>query len=107
MRQDYGKINDTNSTIFITSNLFEDVGDDITITRRFTGDMFRQMSDFGDFVFDSVIVEDSTKRVFKFKNGTQELYAGWTIETITPVVVNGVKTDYGASKKRWVVYPPG
>jgi hypothetical protein len=107
MRQDYGKINDTNSTIFITSNLFEDVGDDITITRRFTGDMFRQMSDFGDFVFDSVIVEDSTKRVFKFKNGTQELYAGWTIETITPVVVNGVNRASFTEVKTNYTFPAG
>jgi hypothetical protein len=106
-RQDYGPINDTNSEQFITSNLFADNGDDIHITRRFTGDMFRQISDYGDFVIDSILVNDGTKVVYRFKNGNQYLYFGATVEILTPVLVNGVTRASFTERKVNYTFPAG
>ena len=55
------------------------------IYRRFSGDVFKELSKFGEFVLDSVVVEDESKRVYRFKDGTQYLYTGWTIERVEGV----------------------
>lgn len=92
MYQDYGLANDNNSTIFETSSLFIKDDND-NITRRLSGDVFKQIGQFGDFVFDSTIVEDDTKRVYRFKNGTQKMFTGWTVEKVELVTVpNGAWT---------------
>jgi hypothetical protein len=106
LRQDYGKINDTNSEQFITSNLFEDV-DDITVKRRLIGDMFRQLSDYGDYVFDSVLADDGTKVVYKFTNGTKSLIVGWTVEKVQLVTINGTNRAQFTEVKSSFNFPKG
>jgi hypothetical protein len=91
--QDYGLVNDTNSTIFETSSLFIKDDQDV-ITRRLSGDAFYTFaSKYGDFVFDSVVVEDASKVVYKFMSLTQTMYVGWTIEQVKLITVpNGAYT---------------
>jgi hypothetical protein len=86
--QDYGLLNDNNATIFETSSLFIKDDQD-NITRRLSGDVFKQLSLYGDFVYDSTLAEDSSKVVYKFVSGTKKLYVGWTIEKVQLVTVNG------------------
>lgn len=87
--QDYGLTNDTNATIFETSSLFIKDDQD-NITRRLSGDVFQMFaSKYGDYVFDSVIVEDGSKCVYKFVSGTKALFVGWTIEQVQLVTING------------------
>jgi hypothetical protein len=84
--QDYGLANDSNSTIFETSSLFiKDANDNIT--RRLSGDVFKQLSKYGDFVWDSTLVKDSNKVVYRFTSGTSKLYVGWTVETVGMITV--------------------
>lgn len=99
--QDYGLLNDNNPTIFETSSLF--IKDEQNnITRRLSGDVFYQLSQYGDFVFDKSIVENDSVRVYRFKYGNTYLYTAWTIEKVQLVTINGtnraefteVKTDY-------------
>lgn len=82
--QDYGLLNDSNSTAFETSSLFikDDQGN---ITRRLSGDVYNQLSGFGDYVFDAPIVENDSVIVYRFKNGSKYLYTGWTIEKVSLV----------------------
>jgi hypothetical protein len=90
--QDYGLKNDTNATIFETSSLFIKDDQDV-ITRRLSGDVFKQLSGFGDFSFDAAIVDNDVQKVYRFTNGTKQLYAGWTIEKVSLVTVpNGSYT---------------
>lgn len=85
MRQDYGPVNDNNPEQFATSNLFIDVSE-TDIRRRLTGDMFRQLAEFGEMVFDSKIINEPTKKVYKYKWNGKEFYAGWTVENVTLIV---------------------
>lgn len=104
--QDYGLKNDTNATIFETSSLF--IKDDQTnITRRLSGDVFYQLSHYGDFVFDSALVEDGTKCVYKFVNGTKSLFVGWTIEQVKLVTINGTNRAEFTETKADYTLPDG
>jgi hypothetical protein len=107
LRQDYGAINDNNSEQFITSNLFADNADGITVTRRLTGDMFRQLSDFGDMIFDSAIVDEPNKKVYRYKNSTQNILAGWTVENVSLVTINGTNRASFTEVKSNYPFPPG
>jgi hypothetical protein len=86
--QDYGLTNDNNSTIFETSSLFIKDDND-NITRRLSGDVFKQLTQWGDFVYDSTLVDDSIKVVYRFKSGTKKFLAAWTKEKFKLVLVNG------------------
>jgi endoglucanase len=52
------------------------------ITRTLVGDYFKQFAQFGDYVFAEALRND-TLRVLKFKNGTKEMYALWTVEKVS------------------------
>jgi hypothetical protein len=105
--QDYGLTNDANATIFETSSLF--IKDDQDkITRRLSGDVFQMLSSkYGDFVFDSALVEDGAKVVYKFVNGTQTLYTGWTIEQVKLVTINGTNRAEFTEVKSSYTLPNG
>lgn len=84
--QDYGLANDNNGEQFQTSSLFIKDDQD-NITRRPSGDVFQEFADnYADFVFDSVIVEDSIKKVYRFVNGDSELITGWAVEKVDTIV---------------------
>jgi len=53
-----------------------------TISRRVVGNYFRQLSDFGDYVFDSTLRSDSIQ-VLRFKKDDHWLYAIWGVEKMT------------------------
>jgi hypothetical protein len=93
MYQDYGLANDSNSTIFETSSLFIKDNND-SITRRLSGDVFYTFSSqYSDYYLDSVIVDDGTRVVYKFTNGTKGFYVGWNIEQVSLITVpNGAYT---------------
>jgi hypothetical protein len=107
LRQDYGAINDNNSEQFITSNLFADNVDGITVTRRLTGDIFRQLSDFGDMVFDSALVDEPNKKVYRYKNSTQYILGGWTVENVSLVTINGTNRASFTEVKSNYSFPSG
>jgi hypothetical protein len=93
MYQDYGLANDSNSTIFETSSLFIKDNND-SITRRPSGDVFYMFAtQYPDYYLDSVIVDDGSKVVYKFTNGTNGFYVGWNIEQVSLITVpNGAYT---------------
>jgi hypothetical protein len=67
---------------FATMALLRQIDDSARIIKRtLVGDYFKQLSQFGDYVFNQAIRNDSV-RVLKFKNGTQELYAIWAVEKV-------------------------
>jgi hypothetical protein len=99
--QDYGLLNDSNSTAFETSSLFikDDQGN---ITRRLSGDVYNQLSGFGDYVFDAPIVENDSVIVYRFKNGSEYLYTGWTIEKVS--LVNKWNSNRASFTERKINY---
>lgn len=104
--QDYGLLNDDNATIFETSSLF--IKDDQDkITRRLSGDAFKQLSAYGDFVWDSTLVEDSSKVVYRFTSGTKKLYVGWTVEKVQLVTINGTNRAQLTEVKLPFDFPKG
>lgn len=70
----------SNATQFATMSLLKDNGNG-TVKRKVAGNYFRQLSDFSDYVFDTVLREDSL-RVIRFKNTNHEFYAIWSVEKI-------------------------
>jgi hypothetical protein len=105
--QDYGTTNDTNSTIFETSSLFIKDDQD-NITRRLSGDVFKQLGVLmGEFSFDSIVSETDIVRVYKFKSDTKELLIGWTVETVKGVVVNGTNRAEITEVKSNYTFPAG
>lgn len=112
--QDYGLLNDNNATIFETSSLF--IKDDQDkITRRFSGDVFKQLSSIGDFVYDSTLSKTDAQRVYRFKNGTKYLYVGWSVDKFQLVTINGtnraqiteVKNNFNFPKGTRLDFQPG
>lgn len=77
------KIYDSVEVQFATMALLRQFDDSAKIIKRtLVGDYFKQLSQFGDYVFSEAIRNDSL-RVLKFKNGTKEMYAIWAVEKIT------------------------
>lgn len=74
---------DNDATQFATMSLLK-FNKDGTISRRVVGNYFRQFSDFGDYVFDKTIRNDSL-RVHRFKNENNYLYVIWSIEKIKKI----------------------
>jgi hypothetical protein len=70
----------SNATQFATMSLLK-YNNDGTIKRRVVGNYFRQLSDFGDYVFDTAVRNDSI-HVLRFKNGSNYFYAIWSVERI-------------------------
>lgn len=67
---------------FATMALLRQIDDSGKIIRRtLVGDYFRQLSQFGDYVFTEAVRNDSLK-VLKFRNGAKEMYAIWAVENI-------------------------
>jgi hypothetical protein len=104
--QDYGLANDTNATIFETSSLFiKDSSDNIK--RRFAGDVFKQLSQWPDLTFDSAVIDDGTKCVYKFVSGTKTVLVGWTIEQVQLVTINGTNRAQFTEVKQSYTFPAG
>jgi hypothetical protein len=68
---------------FATMALLRQIDDSAKIIKRtLVGDYFKQLSQFGDYIFTETIRGDSL-RVLKFKQGTKEMYAIWSVENVT------------------------
>lgn len=68
---------------FATMALLRQMDDKAKIIKRtLVGDYFKQLSQFGDYVFSNAIRNDFV-RVLKFKNGSKEMYAVWSVEKVT------------------------
>jgi hypothetical protein len=68
---------------FATMALLRQMDDKATIIKRtLVGDYFKQLSQFSDFVFTEAIRNDSL-RVLKFSNGSENMYAIWSVEKVT------------------------
>jgi len=78
--QDYGEVNDSNETVFASSSLAKNIEGTNIQKRRLNGDVFTQLSQFGEYIFDRAIIDNDSVKLYVFKSGTQELYAGWTVE---------------------------
>ncbi|HWJ25053.1 MAG TPA: hypothetical protein VNS32_00830, partial [Flavisolibacter sp.] len=82
----------SNPTQFASMSLLK-YNNDGTISRRAVGNYFRQLSGFGDYVFDSTLRNDSL-RVLRFKKDKYDLYAIWSVEKMSmqqgqrPVFIN-------------------
>lgn len=67
---------------FATMALLRQIDDSAKIIKRtLVGDYFKQLSLFGDYVFNEAVRSDSI-RILKFKKGTEEMYAIWAVEDI-------------------------
>lgn len=76
------RIYDSVGVQFATMALLRQFDDKAKIVKRtLVGDYFKQLSQFGDYVFSEAIRNDSL-RVLKFTNGTNEMYAIWAVEKI-------------------------
>jgi hypothetical protein len=74
--------NDNNPTQFATMALLRQIDDDAKIIKRtLVGDYFKQLSQFGDYVFSEAIRNDSIW-VLKFTDAVREMYAIWGVEKI-------------------------
>lgn len=99
------KIYDNVSEQFATMALLRQIDDSSKIIKRtLVGDYFKQLSQFGDYVFDRTIRNDSV-RVLRFTNGDKDLYAIWAVENVTisketnrPVFIER-KGDYNLNVK--------
>ena len=99
------RIYDSVGEQFATMALLRQMDDSAKIIKRtLVGDYFKQLSHFGDFVFDEAVRNDSV-RVLKFKNGTKYLYAIWAVENVSintktnrPVYIER-KGDFTLDKK--------
>jgi hypothetical protein len=75
----------TNATQFSTMSLIRYMNDDTTnVVLRMTGRHFGQLSEFGDYVYDSTLREDSIYS-YRFTDGTHYMYCAWTVENPTNV----------------------
>jgi len=67
---------------FATMALLRQIDDSAKIIKRtLVGDYFKQLSSFGDYVFNEAIRSDSV-RILKFKKGSEEMYAIWAVEDV-------------------------
>lgn len=74
--------NDNNPTQFATMALLRQEDDAAQIIKRtLVGDYFKQLSEFGDYVFDEAIRTDSIN-VLRFKKDTSYMYAVWGVENV-------------------------
>lgn len=104
--QDYGHINDNNGEQFITSSLFIEEADR-TVTRYPVGDVIKNISSFGNYVYQSTIVDDRAKLVYRFTNGANYLYTGWTVENVQLVTINGTNRAQFTENKSNYIFPAG
>lgn len=72
---------DSTATQFSTMSLLRDDGSNI-FSRRLVGNYFAQLSEFGDYVYDSTLRSDSL-RVYRFKKDTSYLYYVCAVESWT------------------------
>jgi len=85
---------DNNPTQFATMALLRQEDDAATkIKRTLVGDYFKQVSEFGDYVFDKAIRTDSLN-VLVFKKDTNSVYAIWAVENVqTPADQRPIITE--------------
>lgn len=75
--------NDNNATQFATMALLRQMDDNATIIKRtLVGDYYKQLSEYGDYIFDGTIKSDSVN-VLRFKKDTSIIYAIWAVENVT------------------------
>jgi hypothetical protein len=89
--QDWNTAADSSEGLFATSSLLVQEPNGY-IHRRLIGDVFKQLHQVGDFVYDRTLIDNDTVKMYVFKNGTQELYTGWTVEKIGTKYDRGVRT---------------
>jgi hypothetical protein len=104
--QEYGHLNDGNTEQFVTSSIFIEEADH-TVTRYFVGDVFKQLSQFGNYIFDQTIVNDGTTVILRFKNGVNYLYIGWTVEQVQLVTISGTNRAQFTETKAVYTFPSG
>lgn len=105
MYQDYGLTNDNNPQQFETSSLF--IKDEQNnITRRLSGDVFYNLSAYGDYAYDKTFVENDTV-VYRFKGGPNYLYVGWAVESVQLVTINGTNRALFTERKINYTFPDG
>jgi hypothetical protein len=91
--QDWNTDADSSEGLFATSSLLVQQKNG-HIQRRLIGDVFKQLHQVGDFVYDRTIIDNDTVKMYVFKNGTQELYTGWTVEQIGTTYDRGNRTKF-------------
>jgi len=81
--QDYpNSIYDSLGLQFATMALLRQMDDQATIIKRtLVGDYYKQLSEFGDYVFDDAIRSDSLN-ILRFKKDTSTMYAIWAVEQV-------------------------
>lgn len=80
--------NFSDATQFGTMSLLREDATTHAISLRKSGRYFAELSEFGDYVFDSTLREDSI-RVYRFKKDTNYLYAIWSVENWTNQAQDG------------------
>lgn len=85
--QEWGSLADSNGGTFATTSLALQNDNTYLGRNRLVGYLFAQFNNkIGDFVFDHTEVDNDSVKVYVFKNGSQYLHAGWTVEKITEEV---------------------
>jgi hypothetical protein len=91
--QDWNTAADSSEGLFATSSLLVQYPDG-KIVRRLIGDVYKQLHQVGDFVYDRTIIDNDTVKVYVFKYGAQELWMGWTVEKIETIWDRGVRAKF-------------
>lgn len=104
--QSYGHLTDTSGEQFVTSSLFIEESDG-SITRFLIGDVIKQLGAFGNYYYESTIVDDGTKVILRFTNGINYLYVGWTVEQVQLVTINGTNRAQFTETKANYTFPSG
>jgi hypothetical protein len=108
--QDLGRANDTNQGLFATTSLFDiDYSNNQEkITRRLSGDVFRQLHDLmGEFWFDSALSDTDKVKVYRYTDGKKFIVVGWQVEDADLVVINGVNRAKLTEVKSQFTFPSG
>jgi hypothetical protein len=75
-------INDNDPTQFATMALLRQEDDAAKIIRRtLVGDYFKQLNEFGDYVFDGAVKSD-TLNILRFRKDSSIIYAIWAVESV-------------------------
>jgi len=76
------KIYDSVPEQFATMALLRQIDDSAKVIKRtLVGDYFKQLSQFGEYIFTETIRSDSL-RILKFKKASKEMYAIWAVEKV-------------------------
>jgi hypothetical protein len=81
--QDYpNSVSDADGQQFATMALLRAMDDNGKIIKRtLVGDYYKQLSEFGDYVFDSAVRSDSIN-ILRFKKDTSYMYTVWAVENV-------------------------